>query len=347
MKEIITKLKEDNTARIEFIDVAKGIGIICVMFGHLGCSMIDRVVFTFHMPLFFLISGYFLKIKTPFNVFVNHGAKRLLIPYYATGGAICFLLFWADVVRGMKENILPDFLDTLISILYGSCFAVSDYVKGIGAIWFLWALFWATIIVKIFIQYKNSAIYVLLLAVIAYVSSQYFWLPLSIQPGACAAVFVYIGAKLQQIDLKYFNNIWLIFVSVIAFCIEIIMGIRVDMAKNSYDLGLVSVIGAIFICYLILYISNVMVLFLPQMKNIVIFWGKYSLYLLCIHQIEMRVFPWSIVENVLKNVGLSTYFNCVVILVRVVGCSFCTLILIEVLRRCQKVKKSFSYTVSK
>lgn len=90
-----------------------------------------------------------------------------------------------------------------------------------------------------------------------------------------------------------------------------------------------------------------MVLFLPRMKNIVIFWGKYSLYLLCIHQIEMRVFPWSIVENVLKNVGLSTYFNCVVILVRVVGCSFCTLILIKVLRRCQKVKKSFSYTVSK
>lgn len=334
-------MKEDNTARIEFIDVAKGIGIICVMLGHLGCSMIDRVVFTFHMPLFFLISGYFLKIKTPFNVFVKHRAKRLLIPYYATGGAICFLLFGADVVRGMKENILPDFLDTLISILYGSCFAVSDYVKGIGAIWFLWALFWATIIVRIFIQYKNSAIYILLLAVIGYVSSQYFWLPLSIQPGACAAVFVYIGAKLQQIDLKYFfNNKWFVFVSMIVFCIEIFMGIRVDMAKNSYDLGIVSVIGAIFICYLILYISNVMALFFPQMKNIVIFWGKYSLYLLCFHQIEMRVFPWSIVSNTLKNMGLSTYFNCVVIFMRIVGCSICTLILVKVLRRCHASKQA-------
>ena len=45
--------------RIRFIDTARGIAIICIILGHLGSASINRVVYTFHIPLFFLITGYF------------------------------------------------------------------------------------------------------------------------------------------------------------------------------------------------------------------------------------------------------------------------------------------------
>ena len=50
--------------RIEWVDIAKGIGIILVVFGHIKyiyCDEIYLVIKQFHMPLFF-ISGYFIKI---------------------------------------------------------------------------------------------------------------------------------------------------------------------------------------------------------------------------------------------------------------------------------------------
>ena len=87
--------EESNNQRIEYWDVAKGLGIICVMLGHLGCNQIDRVVFTFHMPLFFLISGWFLKTEESLQEFVKKKTRRLLIPYYVTGCIICICLFLA------------------------------------------------------------------------------------------------------------------------------------------------------------------------------------------------------------------------------------------------------------
>lgn len=58
-KEFNFKMNEQKSRLLEF-DIAKGIAILCVILGHLGIKEIDRVVFVFHMPLFFLISGYFL-----------------------------------------------------------------------------------------------------------------------------------------------------------------------------------------------------------------------------------------------------------------------------------------------
>ncbi len=56
------KMEEDKK-RLDYMDIAKGFGIICVIVGHMGYRALDRVIFSFHMPLFFLISGYFLDEK--------------------------------------------------------------------------------------------------------------------------------------------------------------------------------------------------------------------------------------------------------------------------------------------
>ena len=53
--------------RYEHIDIARGIAILLVILGH-SCTTLDgvnRVILSFHMPLFFLLSGIFSKPVEP------------------------------------------------------------------------------------------------------------------------------------------------------------------------------------------------------------------------------------------------------------------------------------------
>ena len=51
--------------RLEWIDLAKGIGIILMVIGHMPSipSAVHNWIFSFHMPLFFFLSGYMFKKK--------------------------------------------------------------------------------------------------------------------------------------------------------------------------------------------------------------------------------------------------------------------------------------------
>ena len=72
-----------NNSRLEYVDVAKGIGIICTIIGHTFTgTMTARVIYTFHMPMFFFISGYLYHEKKTKDLFAK-SVKRLLVPCFA------------------------------------------------------------------------------------------------------------------------------------------------------------------------------------------------------------------------------------------------------------------------
>lgn len=55
MREIANYKKRDSV-----IDIAKGIGIFLVVFGHVPLPMdLITPIYLFHMPLFFFLSGMF------------------------------------------------------------------------------------------------------------------------------------------------------------------------------------------------------------------------------------------------------------------------------------------------
>ena len=70
--------------------------MLCIIAGHFGIVSAERFVFTFHVPLFFLLSGYFLSTKVSFLPFMKQKARQLLVPYYVTG---VVLLIVATVVN--------------------------------------------------------------------------------------------------------------------------------------------------------------------------------------------------------------------------------------------------------
>lgn len=86
-------MKDITRNRIDWVDAAKGIGILMVIFGH---NWLDEkycfYFYAFHMPLFFVLAGYTMSEKRLPWEFVKQKAKALLIPYLLF--AICNLLFY-------------------------------------------------------------------------------------------------------------------------------------------------------------------------------------------------------------------------------------------------------------
>ena len=64
-------------------DIARGIGIILVVIGHFYAGDWINYIFSFHMPLFFFLSGYLTNEEAPYLRFLGRRAKSSLIPYTA------------------------------------------------------------------------------------------------------------------------------------------------------------------------------------------------------------------------------------------------------------------------
>src|SRR6266498_1467189 len=73
------------TQRVAYVDVAKGIGIILVVMGHNDFALISpfahKLIYSFHMPMFFFMSGMFFRPDVPFWSFLWNRFNRLLKPF--------------------------------------------------------------------------------------------------------------------------------------------------------------------------------------------------------------------------------------------------------------------------
>ena len=99
--------------RLDWIDISKGIGILLVIIGH--CLDLEKapmqVIFVFHMPLFFILSGFVFSAGDGFGVFIKKRIRGLIIPYFvffALGLFVTLLIpVWRQglTVEGLLEDL--------------------------------------------------------------------------------------------------------------------------------------------------------------------------------------------------------------------------------------------------
>lgn len=138
-------MKERNPT----IDVAKGIGIIAVVLGHVVTSyhnsnlMMDdaipnylcKLVYSFHMPFFFMISGYLVSKKEFDWTCCWPAVRKNLISYGIPYVAFCVFSFVFKWVFSGSVNSAVSFTDLLLIPFY-----------PIGMMWFLYALLLVSIL---------------------------------------------------------------------------------------------------------------------------------------------------------------------------------------------------------
>lgn len=119
--------------RLDYLDMAKGIGIILVVTGHSGMASESVVTWlaSFHMPLFFILSGMLLYYKKeeerPIRDSIKKKARVLMVPY-AFFSVIYLLIDLYYVMRGREIRLADAVLHTVS-------------FSGLSVLWFLPALF--------------------------------------------------------------------------------------------------------------------------------------------------------------------------------------------------------------
>lgn len=86
---------------LEWVDISKGIAITLMVIGHSSIPReLNRFIFSFHMPFFFIISALFTNWeKESFQVFAIRKAKILLIPFIIYSAINLSILPWATHVN--------------------------------------------------------------------------------------------------------------------------------------------------------------------------------------------------------------------------------------------------------
>ena len=126
----------------DWVITAKGIGIILVVLGHVIRGLqaktllkgeffvfVDDIIYSFHMPLFFLISGFFIKQSLSKyrkkDILINK-LKTLMYPYF----------IWS-VFQILVNVILSNYTNNSVSLLA----IIKLFYLPIAPFWYLYSLF--------------------------------------------------------------------------------------------------------------------------------------------------------------------------------------------------------------
>lgn len=188
-----------NAARSNWIDYVKCLAILAVVVGHtysIG-NPIHSFAYSFHIPLFFIVSGYLAKAKKPDYAKL---ASRLLVPYFL----ICVSTLIVEFLdKGMDAAVVKDVL--LASIwASGGTVPVLD-IPAIGLGWFLMALFVAKIIfqsTQCFLESRNagkvsSLLVYLCMLLLGWGLGGGLYLPFALNQAMVAAFYLYVGYRLK------------------------------------------------------------------------------------------------------------------------------------------------------
>jgi len=90
----------ESKSRIEWIDQVKGLTIFLVVYGH-NFPLHEKYIYSFHMPLFILLSGFFQNNQFSWSK-VRKRWKQIMFPYFIWA----FLLFfvWYIIGRNYGES---------------------------------------------------------------------------------------------------------------------------------------------------------------------------------------------------------------------------------------------------
>ena len=275
--------------RIEWVDIAKGICLIAVILGHMG-NVVFNFVYSFHLPTFFMLSGYTLRKSDITYDYLKKKFCRLMIPYFIT----CVAVVGMDVINSMVEEcdvsictitniiycgIVKTFFGAGVSLNFGSI----ELGMGIGAIWFLPALFFALIFTQLILRLQSKTIQIALsvtMFMFSAMMAKVIWLPFSILAAMFSVPFILIGKWIQEYEilekLKFWHYIIFYTVSIVGCCFGV--GQSIDIVSCTIEDWLLTPVCVVCSSLCVIGLSRGIRRF-PPLE----FVGRNSLVFLCVH----------------------------------------------------------------
>lgn len=265
------------------VDITKGIAITAIVLGHIGFSypkfkLIDSSVLVYglwHVPVFFIVAGFFIKEEQ----LIQPGVwfKKKFLSLY-----LKILYFYIPAV--LLHNVLIGIgwysLESTEPIIHE--YSVFDFVKQIiltaclggrepilGAMWFVYVLFMALIGLSIISwvikrwthsnrEYEWTRFLVLLAMCIAagILSNRYGLTVRRFSNTFTAMLLILIGKQMyQKMKLSFDNGFVTIVCALIVFEVACLLG-GVELNSNTYKDILQLMVAAPAVLYIIMYVGK-------------------------------------------------------------------------------------------
>lgn len=250
-------------ARNSGIDVAKGIGIILVVFGHGAIvsqnARLHNLIFSFHMPLFLFLSGVFLRQSDSFRHFLVSKTHSLLKPYFVVLAGLGLAKIGFGLVQSGR---VPD---STLEYFYGVAYGVGATLHW-TPLWFLPHLFVVSCFSLLYLKSVKSSLHrwlgvlVLLLLganVLSLAGSNFKGLPWSIDILPVSSAFLLAGCLLAgrmqsaKVDPPYPALAFAAFVFLYVFFPS-----EIDLNRRVYGDWLLSTVQALLGIYVCLGLSR-------------------------------------------------------------------------------------------
>lgn len=309
--------EQKTIKRVDYIDIAKAIGIILVILGHINNynESIKPYIYAFHMPLFFFLYGFSQNKK-----FINENKIRSII-YRRFKSLIIPYILWALIYAGITPK-------NIIFIMYGSHISLKTVSNS--SLWYLPCFFISVSIYEIikFILNKTKfnekikyvflagigvCLFIISLILPKFMSLGYLW---GMDVALVGAFFIVIGIfsrkiiEIKDIKLKHIA-FFTLFLFILTFLYKINKIDYVLMAENNYGNPIAFLISAVLGCYFVIMFS----IFLDRImkkriKNYITFVGKNTL---CIFAIQKIII--SACTIIVKALNLPNIMALVIILI--------------------------------
>ncbi|MBL4980807.1 acyltransferase family protein [Pseudomonas fluorescens] len=298
------------------MDIAKGIGILIIVYGHswfvaTSLDLMYPILASFVLPLFFFLSGVFFKPEQPFVEMAVRKADGLLKPFFFT---MLLYVIVRDVLRG--QPLLPD----IGGVLYASVETIPWQ-----ALWFL-PHFWVAILFSWLMLRLIQRLNLPLLAACMLIgvqlllgiwTLQWFWqipvsvgdhtwtlpgLPFSLDVTLISSTYFIYGYLLRDWLRRHEGSLLTLLISVVLFAAVFIYSHdTMDLAQRRYDhwlwTSLLAVIG-VYICWALARVLMVSALLTRVMTYI----GQSTLILLIFHgEIQHKTF------DLMERLGLHPF----------------------------------------
>ena len=227
-------------------DILKGILIILVVLGHAlqygfgsswmdsGAFMEDKLfqgIYSFHMPLFMLISGYFFRHTNirPFGKVLWSKCVSLLIPW-----AVFFILLSSATIAGVFKS--AGFVEGISKTVH----------LALNFMWFLPALFFNVLVVGVMTRILTNK--TLQCIVLAFMAIAMLFLPRGVVPSTYIFVFPFFVLG------YYANSYWEKITSLLSqlpvfLCLTVLFAVSVVLYRSEwlvYSTGVALVNGGFF-----------------------------------------------------------------------------------------------------
>lgn len=229
------------------LDILKAVGIFLMIFDHVGWgNLVHTYIQSFHMPLFFIVSGYLWKNNQSIKRIARRRFKTVLIPYFSFA-VVYLLILIGSSIAGLTERSV--WLALRAVLLFPTDMQNMPFAP---ALWFLPCFYLCNVMYAFLTEKlgKNKWIVIVVLAVAGFTYSTLtdYMLPFAIEPLMVSPLFILIGELIKNNKDKMFrwlDEYWVLLSLIVLDCILVYVNGSCDLRSARYHNCALYIIDAI------------------------------------------------------------------------------------------------------